>query len=85
MCPVPVIVRSSSPWDRGAGPLLAQGLAPEFDSVQVLLDPIHHGVGNGRLSKRLVPVGYRRLAREDGCTQLGPVFDDFQWDQWIVG
>ncbi len=46
------------------GLLLAQGLASEFDAVQVLLDSIHDRVGNGRFSEGLVPVG-------DPLTEIG--------------
>jgi hypothetical protein len=70
---------------RGGRLPFAQGLASEFEAMQVLSDSVHHSVGDGRFSERLVPVGDRQLTGEDGGAQPGPVFDDLQSVGGLIG
>jgi hypothetical protein len=44
--------------------------------VGVLQEAIEHGVGNGRIADRLVPVGDRELRTGDGRTKPVTVFHD---------
>ena len=57
---------------------LSHGSSFELDSVSIVNQPIHNGIGDGGVPDMIMPIFNRELTGDQGGTRPVTVLDDFE-------
>jgi hypothetical protein len=58
--------------------LFSHGSSFQLNSVSIVNQPVHNGIGDGRVSDMVVPVLNGELTGDQGGTRSVAIFDDFK-------